>query len=271
MAAREMCHIRKMSKGNTMKRFQKVIAGFLSLFVLLALIFFAGRYGWRVLGFRACRGAGIESVTVGDHAVEIKGFSPGSFPEGFCGYYSEERDGKLYVGFRFSTVFGFFEAGNFDVTVPTQGRINQVILKTQAAEISIWAAEDYSAAADESCGVYIRLERDDADMVFLKYNAAAREYRKDDGTALKTGEWFFTGGDIARLSGEENRSILFTVGARGADGTLLAESAFLYDAAREKLYVTISGEGVTCGFSDAPGMADVPPAPTRRSCGPIRR
>ena len=42
--------------------------------------------------------------------------------------------------------------------------------------------------------------------------------------------------------------------------TLLGEGTFLYDAAQEKLYVTISADGVTCSTSDTPDApADVPP------------
>ena len=121
-----------------MKIFRKIIAGLVATVILLAAAFLAGRYGWKILGFRACQGAGIESVTVGENTVEIKGFYPGSFPEGFCGYYAEEQDGTLYVGFRFSAVFGSLETGDFDVTIPVRSEIQEVILKTKAMETSIW-------------------------------------------------------------------------------------------------------------------------------------
>ena len=68
-------------------------------------------------------------------------FTPGSFPEGFCGCYSKEQDGKLYVGFRFSAVFGFFETGNFGITIPVKGDIKEVILKTKMGETPVWNAE----------------------------------------------------------------------------------------------------------------------------------
>ena len=83
----------------------------------------------------------ITSVEVSETAVHITGFYPGSFPEGFCGYYAEERDGKLYVGFRFSAVFGFFETGDFDITIPVKGEIDEVILKTRMNEASLWHAQ----------------------------------------------------------------------------------------------------------------------------------
>ncbi len=101
---------------------------------VLAAIFCMGRFGWKLLGFRACQGAGIEQVTVGDNQVYITGFYPGSFPSGFCGYYAKEKDGILYVGFRFSPLFGFFENGEIDVTIPTKGEISKVVLKTSTNE-----------------------------------------------------------------------------------------------------------------------------------------
>ncbi|MGN8875571.1 hypothetical protein [Pseudoflavonifractor sp. HCP28S3_F10] len=100
-----------------MKALKKIPAVLLVIAVILTAIFLAGRYGWKLGGFRACQGAGITSVEVSGKAVHITGFYPGSFPEGFCGYYAREQGGKLYVGFRFSSLFGFFETGDFTVGV----------------------------------------------------------------------------------------------------------------------------------------------------------
>lgn len=113
----------------------------LSIAVILTAVFLAGRYGWRLGGFRACQGAGISTVEVSEKSVRITGFYPGSFPEGFCGYYSEEREGTLHVGFRFSAVFGFFETGDFDITIPVWGEIYEVILKTGSNEFPLWKAD----------------------------------------------------------------------------------------------------------------------------------
>ena len=112
-----------------------------SIAVILTAVFLAGRYGWRLGGFRACQGAGISTVEVSEKSVRITGFYPGSFPEGFCGYYSEEREGTLYVGFRFSAVFGFFATGDFDITIPVWGEIYEVILKTGSNEFPLWKAD----------------------------------------------------------------------------------------------------------------------------------
>ena len=104
----------------------------------MSAIFLTGRYGWKLLGFKACGGAGIERIEVRETEVEIRGFYPGSFPEGFGGYYAKEQDGRLYVGFHFSAVFGLGETGDFAVTIPVNGPIEAVILKTRTGESRIW-------------------------------------------------------------------------------------------------------------------------------------
>ena len=124
-----------------MKALKKTVMVLLAILVILTVIFLAGRYGWKLGGFRACQGAGISSVEVTEENVHIRGFYPGSFPEGFCGYYSEEQDETLYVGFRFSAVFGSLETGDFDITIPTEGEINEVVLKTSMCETTVWDAQ----------------------------------------------------------------------------------------------------------------------------------
>lgn len=129
-----------------MKALKRILTVLLVIAAILTAVFLAGRYGWKLRGFRACQGAGISSVEVSETAVHITGFYPGSFPEGFCGCYAEERGGTLYVGFRFSAVFGFFETGDFDITIPVEGDINEVILKTSRNETSVWTAQTGSGA-----------------------------------------------------------------------------------------------------------------------------
>ena len=124
-----------------MNAVKKTLTALTVLAAALAVIFIAGRYGWKIGGFDACQGAGITSVEVSEDAVHITGFYPGSFPEGFCGCYSQERGGTLYVGFRFSAVFGFFETRDFTVTIPVKGEINEVVLKTKMNETTIWTAQ----------------------------------------------------------------------------------------------------------------------------------
>lgn len=136
--------MQKKSKSVTAKIAAALAAG---IIVLLA-VFLMGRYGWKLGGFRACESAGIQTVEVMETSVRLTGFYPGSFPEGFCGYYAEEREGTLYVGFHFSGIFGFFETGDFDITIPVTGELRQVIMKTAAGEYPLWTAEREPSADD---------------------------------------------------------------------------------------------------------------------------
>ncbi len=109
-----------------------------ALFLLVAG-FLIGRYGWKLGGFNACESAGIEKIEVTENNVHIEGFNPGSFPEGFIGYYAEQDGDKLYVGFNFSFWFGCFEVGDFSVDIPVDGNIEEVIIKTKENEYSVWS------------------------------------------------------------------------------------------------------------------------------------
>ena len=119
-------------------------------------------------------------------------------------------------------------------------------------------------AESDGFGVYVKLERDDASSIALHGgNSFTKVCENADGSLLKAGEWLFTGDDIVQLSKKDNCSVLFTVSAHDADDTLLGEGTFLYDVTQEKLYVTISADGVTCSTSDAADApADVPPVLT---------
>ena len=82
-----------------LKEWKRIVIALAVVAAILAAVFLAGRYGWKLLGFRTCQGAGIEAVEVSEDKVHISGFYPGSFPEGFCGCYSEERDDLCGISF----------------------------------------------------------------------------------------------------------------------------------------------------------------------------
>lgn len=111
----------------------------------------------------------------------------------------------------------------------------------------------------DSLGVYVKLEREDVSTIALQGGNFTKVCENADGSLLATGEWIFTGDDIAKLSEKENRSVLFSILARDVDDNLLGEGTFHYDATQGKLYVTISVAGVTCSTSGEPDApADVP-------------
>lgn len=114
----------------------------LSLAIALTAVFLIGRFGWKLGGFRFCGGAGIQQLTVEEGQVRICGHAPGFFGKGFLGYHAEQIDSTLYVGFKFSGLFGIFENGEFDITIPTEGTVEQVVVKTGRYENPIWPTED---------------------------------------------------------------------------------------------------------------------------------
>ena len=131
-----------MNRRKSLSTAAKIILALLVAASVLLIVCLIGRYGWKLLGFRACESAGIDRVTVTDGQVEIIGFDSSSFPSGFLGYYAEETDGKLFVGFRFSQIFGLFETGDFQIRIPTQSKITQVYIKTGQTEYLIWSEAD---------------------------------------------------------------------------------------------------------------------------------
>lgn len=225
-----------------MKALKKTLTALLVIAVILTAIFLAGRYGWKLGGFRACQGAGVTSVEVSEKAVHITGFYPGSFPEGCCGYYAKEQDNKLYVGFRFSNLFGFFETGDFDITIPVKGEINEVILKTSINETSVWNAQAGSISQSEQYGVYVKLERNDVYSVSMFYDGFSGGVRCADYTAMDSGEYCFMDNDIMMASKEADASVPFTITVKDADGTVVASGEFSFDANMEKMYLTVTAD-----------------------------
>ena len=116
-------------------RLIKIIAIAIAASVIL---FFAGRYGWRVFGFAACENTAIDSINVSENHVSISGHDPALFPSGFIGYVAKQEGERLYIGVNYSALFGFFELGRFDIEVPFEGEVNEIYLKTSKSEELLW-------------------------------------------------------------------------------------------------------------------------------------
>lgn len=123
-----------------MKTLKTVIATLCVLLLLTAAIWFGGRYGWKLFGFRFCTGSGIESVSVSENAATISGFYPGSFPEGYLGCIVQQEEDRLYLGVRYDPIFGLLELGQFTEEIPLEQEISAVYLKTAKDEYQIWSA-----------------------------------------------------------------------------------------------------------------------------------
>ena len=223
-----------------MKKFIKVI---MIIVAVLLIIFFMGRFGWKVGGFRACQNAGIDSVEVSEHAVRMTGFYPGSFPEGFCGYYAKEQDGKLYVGFRFSAVFGMFESGDFDITIPVKKEIDEVIVKTRMSERTVWNAYTGFISQSEPYGVFVKLEPGIAWSVSMCYEDLNHKMINTYYAACESGEYLFMNNDIIYVAKETEAPVPFSLTVYAEDDTVVASGEFPFDAGTEKMYLTVTEDG----------------------------
>lgn len=218
--------------------------------VLFVLSFMAGRYGWKLFGFSVCESAGIESVEVSADEVCIAGFYPGSFPRGFLGYHAEEVDGKLYVGFKFSGLFGIFETGDFDITIPVKGEITEVIIKTKNYEYPVWPEtgstqeipyESESGAYE--CGVYVLLERNDVYSISWYFESKSGGMTNADNTALNSGEHLYLDNDIEWTTANLERPVPFMLVFSDSTGATIAQANMVYDPENPVLIVTVTSDG----------------------------
>ena len=228
-----------------MKLLKRLLTILLCTAVLLFVIFLIGRYGWKLGGFRACESAGIEQVHVEENQVRICGFYPGSFPQGFLGYHAEQVDSTLYVGFQFSGLFGFFETGDFDITIPTEGIVSRVMVKTGEQEYPIWPEEDEPLRPDTlsaESGIYVRLERDDVYSVDWYFENQSGGVANADGTALKAGKNIYLDNDIFFAAANLERPVPVMLTFSDKDGTPIARANTSFDSQSPLLIVTLTAD-----------------------------
>ena len=218
--------------------------------VLLFLSFMVGRYGWQLFGFTACESAGIENVEVSADEVKITGFYPGSFPRGFLGYHAEEENGILYVAFKFSGLFGIFETGDFDITIPVKGEIREVIIKTNNYEYPVWPEfgstvdlpTDPETGAFED-GLYVMLERSDVYSVNWHFESRSGGITSADHSAMNTGEHLYLDNDIQWAAGNLERPVPFMLVFSDSSGATIAQANMVYDPENPVLIVTLTSDG----------------------------
>ena len=245
-----------------MKLLKRLLTILLCTAVLLFAIFLIGRYGWKLGGFRACESAGIEQVNVEENQVRICGFYPGSFPQGFLGYHAEQVDSTLYVGFKFSGLFGFFETGDFDITIPTNGTVSQVVIKTSKNEYLIWPEEDEPLMPDTlsaESGIYVYLERDDVYSVDWHFENQSGGVANADGTALKARKNIYLDNDIFFAAANLERPVPVMLTFSDKDGMPIAHTNTSFDSQSPALVVTLTADaGILLNGVEA----EVPAIPT---------
>ena len=217
----------------------------LVLAIIVSSIFLIGRYGWKLRGFNACETAGIEQVNVEEDHVRIRGFYPGSFPRGFLGYHAEQVDHTLYVGIKFSALFGIFETGDFDITIPTKGTVTQVMVKSGEQEYTVWPQEDeffVSEAEATENGIYVRLERSDVYSVGWYFENKSGGMTNADGTALEVGKNIFLDNDVFYTASNLERSVPVMLTFSDKDGKTIAHVNLSYDPESPVLTATLTAD-----------------------------
>ncbi len=227
------------------KRIRHILIIVLCLVLLLAAVFVIGRYGWKLGGFSACEDAGIEQVNVEEGQVRICGSYMGSFPQGFLGYHAEQLDDTLYIGFKFSGVFGIFESGDFDITVSTNGTVTKVVVKDNEHEYTVWPKEKEPAVSEAETaenGIYVCLERSDVYSVSLYYENKSGGIINADGTALRAGESIYLNDDVFCTASNLGHPIPVQITFSDKDEKTLAYTNLSYDPQFPVLAVTLTAD-----------------------------
>ena len=228
-----------------MKLLKKILIILLCIAALLITVFLTGRYGWKLGGFNDCETTGIEQINVEEDRVRIRGFYPGSFPTGFLGYHAEQVDHTLYVGFKFSALFGIFETGDFDITIPTKGTVTQVMVKSGEQEYTVWPQEDeffVSEAEATENGIYVRLERSDVYSVGWYFENKSGGMTNADGTALEVGKNIFLDNDVFYTASNLERSVPVMLTFSDKDGKTIAHVNLSYDPESPVLTATLTAD-----------------------------
>jgi len=230
-------------------KMKNTIIAIFCILALLVAVFLTGRYGWKLGGFNACETAGIEQVNVEEDHVRIRGFYPGSFPTGFLGYHAEQVDHTLYVGFKFSALFGIFETGDFDITIPTKGTVTQVVVKSGDHEYSVWPQEDeffVSEAEATENGIYVRLERSDVYSVGWYFENKSGGMTNADGAALEVGKNIYLDNDVFYAASNLERPVPVMLTFTDKDGKTIAQANLNYDPQSPVLTATLTADARIC-------------------------
>lgn len=228
-----------------MKLIKKILATILTVAVLLIAVFLLGRYGWKLFGFSACESAGIELIDVDEDHVRIRGFYPGSFPRGFLGYHAEQVDDTLYVGFKFSALFGMFETGDFDIIIPTKGTVTQIVVKSSEHEYAVWPQEDEFLVTETEAtenGIYVRLERSDVHSVGWYFENKSGGMTNADGTPLEVGQNIYLDNDIFFTAENLERPVPIMLTFTDRDGNTLAQANLSFDPQSPVMTVTLTAD-----------------------------
>ena len=116
-------------------------------------------------------------------------------------------------------------------------------MKSSQAETELWNRDAGFVPQSERYGVFVRLEQNDVYAVSMSYEGFSGGQTSPDGMAWESGQFIFMDNDIMMIAKDAGAPVPFTVTVRGADGTVLAEGMFQFEAEQEKLFLTFTADG----------------------------
>ncbi|MGM9548507.1 MAG: hypothetical protein ACI3V5_01485 [Faecousia sp.] len=149
------------------------------------------------------------------------------------------------MGFKFSGVFGFFETGDFDITIPTNGTVSQVVVKSGEQEYPIWPEEEDPLLRDTQAaenGIYVYLERDDVYSVDWHFENQSGGMANADGTALEDRKNIYLDNDIFFAAANQERPVPVMLTFSDKDGTPIARTNTSFDSQSPTLIVTLTAD-----------------------------
>ena len=91
--------------------------------------------------------------------------------------------------------------------------------------------------------MYGKLERNDVYSLSMSCEGFDGGMNNADLTAIESGAYIFMDNDIMIASKEAGAPVPFIITAKDADGRIVASGEFSFDAAAEKMYLTVTADG----------------------------
>ena len=115
---------------------------FLVLIILYTLLFFSGRYAWRMRGFNGCTDIRTYDVTIENMQEDKFLLETHTFDSisAYVGNFYKIEGNRLYLGVKYNNLLGFTQRiGNGSFEIPCDTKIiNEIIVKDFKEEEVVW-------------------------------------------------------------------------------------------------------------------------------------
>ncbi len=229
----------------TIKRTIAAVGGVLAAALLIVGgVFLSGRYGWKMHGWNGVEIAGLDGIEVADGSVTIRGYEKEGKAVEFLGCKTEEKDGCLTVGFRFDSVIGTpaDAVSDFEVTIPTSGKVERVVFRGGDEEELRWSEAD--GVVGDGGGIWLKFDNENVWNFNITYLTDEGDQIGSDGTAAYYHRYFRSGTMVCDAAEKTGEPVMYALVVLTPDGEVMAREEFVYapDSLRWKLVVTEDGQ-----------------------------